>query len=54
MKFLNSWKSHNKQWDKVNIHLRVGAIDFFMLKYDHSNKDFEFRVLNLGVKSSEG
>lgn len=51
MKFSNGWASPNKQWDKWEIRLRLGAVDVFRLKYDHSDRYFEFRILNLGVKS---
>jgi len=50
MKFLNGWASPNKQWDKWEIRLRLGAIDVIRLKYDHSDKYFEFRIINLGGK----
>ncbi len=50
MKFTNGWTSPNKQWDKWEIRLRCGAIDVLRIKYDHSDKYFEIRILNLGVK----
>ena len=50
MKFLNGWASPNKKWDKWEIRLRLGAVDVLRLKYDHSDKYFEFRILNLGSK----
>lgn len=51
MKFLNGWKAPNKQWDKWEIRLRLGAIDVLRIKYDHSDKYIEFRILNLGGKA---
>jgi hypothetical protein len=51
MKFLNGWASPNKQWDKWEFRLRLGAIDVLRFKYDHSDKYFEFRILNLGGKA---
>ena len=50
MKFTNGWTSPNKQWDKWELRLRLGAIDVLRFKYDHSDKYLEIRILNLGVK----
>ena len=50
MKFTSGWTSPNKQWDKWEIRLRLGAIDVLRIKYDHSDKYFEIRILNIGVK----
>jgi hypothetical protein len=50
MKFVNGWKARNKQWDKWELRIRLGAIDVLRFKYDHSDKYFEFRILNLGGK----
>lgn len=50
MKFLNGWKSSNKQWDRFEFRLRLGALDVIRLKYDNSDKYFEFLILNLGGK----
>jgi len=50
MKFVNGWASKKTQWDKIELRIRFGAIDFFRVKYDHSDKYFEFRVLNFGGK----
>lgn len=50
MKFLNGWAAPNKQWDRWELRIRMGAIDVLRLKYDHSDKYFEFRILNLGGK----
>ena len=51
MKFTNGWTSPNKQWDKWEVRIRLGAVDVLRIKYDHSDKYFEFRILNLGGKS---
>lgn len=50
MKFLNGWKSINKQWDRHEIRIRVGALDILRLKYDNSDKYFEFMIFNFGGK----
>ena len=50
MRFFNGWISPNKQWDKWEFRLRLGAIDVLRFKYDHSDKYFEFRIINLGGK----
>ena len=51
MKFTNGWTSPNKQWDKWEIRLRLGAIDVLRIKYDHSDKYIELRILNIGFKA---
>lgn len=53
MRFTNSWLSKTKQWDKFELCLRIAVIDFVLLKYDNSNKYFEFKILNLGIKINE-
>ena len=50
MKFLNGWTAPRVQWDKLELRLRLGAIDVLRIKYDHSDKYFEFRIINLGAK----
>lgn len=50
MKFTNGWASPNKQWDKWELRIRMGAIDVIRIKYDHSDKYYEIRIFNLGVK----
>lgn len=54
MKFLNGWKVKNLQWSKFELRLRLGTIDVIRLKYDHSDKYFEFRIINLGAKFGGG
>jgi len=36
MKYRNSWKSKNKQWDKICIRLRFGAVDIFTVEIDEA------------------
>jgi len=50
MRFTNGWTSPNKQWDKWEVRLRLGAVDVIRIKYDHSDRYLEFRILNLGAK----
>jgi len=48
MKFLNGWKNRRMQWDKFEFRFRLGAIDVIRIKYDHSDRYFEVRIINLG------
>jgi len=50
MKILNGWRAPNVQWDKFELRVRLGAIDVIRLKYDHSDKYFEFRIMSIGAK----
>lgn len=51
MKIRNGWKSHNKQWDKFNIKLRLGFIDVIGLEIDISRKFYLFTLLNYTFKN---
>jgi len=49
MKFVNGWKSANKNWDKFNLTLRVSKITLFSFKFDISNGTFNINILNIGL-----
>jgi hypothetical protein len=51
MRLSNGWKSPNKQWDKFELRIRIGAIDILRVKYDQSDKYFEARLFNFGIKT---
>lgn len=48
--YLNSWKSRNKQSDKVNFEIRFGKLTFFELAIDFSLGTFRFMLMNLGCE----
>ena len=50
MRFSNGW-TPNKQWDKWEFRLRLGAVDVLRVKYDHSDRYFELRIINFGIKA---
>lgn len=49
MKLINSWKSFNKQFDKIDICLRVSFLTIFDLKIDIDSGYFRCVILNIGV-----
>jgi hypothetical protein len=51
MKTRNSWKSASKQWDKLSLRLRIGAVDFFTVEIDVSRNFFMFTLLNFTIKN---
>ena len=51
MKIRNSWKSYRRQWDKVSIRLRLGAIDFLTIEVDISRNFYMFTIFNFTIKN---
>lgn len=51
MKFRNSWKSPNKQWDKIAFRIRLGKIDFFTVEIDISREFYMLTILNFSIKN---
>jgi len=51
MKFKNSWGSKIKQWDKIQINVRGGAITVFNLDLDWSSKKFSLSVMNFKLSN---
>lgn len=51
MKFRNSWKAKNKQWDKFMIKLRVSSLDIFTVEIDISREFYMITILNLCIKN---
>lgn len=51
MKFRNSWKSQNKQWDKLAIRLRVSSLDILTVEIDISREFYMFTLFNFTIKN---
>jgi len=51
MKVRNAWKIKNKQWDKVCVRLRLGALDLFTIEIDVSRTFYMLTVLNFTIKN---
>lgn len=51
MKFRNSWKSINKQWDKLSIRIRISSLDVFTLEIDVSREFYMLTILNWTIKN---
>jgi hypothetical protein len=49
---INSWRSKNKQWDKLAVKVRIGKLTIFDLYYDHAKRQFGIILFNLGVRTS--
>ena len=51
MKFKNSWKSKSKQWDKLQINVRLGVVTVFNLDLDWSRRKFSLSILNFKISN---
>ncbi len=51
MIFRNSWKVHNKQWDKFQIRLRLGKVDLFTIEADISRHFYLLTLFNFTIKN---
>lgn len=51
MKFRNSWRSANKQWDKVSIRVRLSSLDILSIEVDISREFYMFTLLNFTIKN---
>ena len=51
VKFINGWEAPTKQWDKVDITLRISLLTIFSLKLDKSDKKWEVRLFNIGFSN---
>jgi hypothetical protein len=47
MKIINEWKSHLKQWDKIDVSLRLGKITILSIVGDISQKYFKITIFNI-------
>jgi hypothetical protein len=50
MKFKNSW-SKRKQWDKLQINIRIGAVTVFDLDIDWGNRKFSLSLMNFKISN---
>jgi len=50
MKFKNSW-SKRKQWDKIQINVRLGAVTVFDLNIDWGSKKFSLSIMNFKISN---
>jgi hypothetical protein len=51
MKFRNNWRIHNKQWDKLQLKLRLGKIDVFVFEADITSKFYMITIFNFSIKT---
>jgi hypothetical protein len=51
MKLRNNWRVHNKQWDKFQLRVRIGKIDFLTIEIDVSRDFYMFTLLNVTLKN---
>jgi hypothetical protein len=51
MKFRNSWKSKNRQWDKLMVRVRISSLDIFTAEIDISREFYLITILNLTFKN---
>ena len=51
MKFRNNWRIHNKQWDKLQLKLRLGKIDVCTIEVDISREFYMFTICNFTIKN---
>lgn len=47
---INGWASFRKQWDKINVEVRLGKVTLLQVETDFSKKEFSFVVLNFGIE----
>lgn len=51
MKVRNNWRVPHKQWDKIQIRMRVGKIDFFTVEIDISREFYMLTLFNFSIKN---
>jgi hypothetical protein len=51
MKIRNGWNTYTKQWDKLNIKLRISFIDILAIEVDISRDFYLLTVLNFTIKN---
>ncbi len=51
MTFFNSWRSHKRNWDKIDLTIRVSSLTIISVKADLSRRYYRINILNLGIKS---
>jgi hypothetical protein len=51
MKFKHTWGSKFKQWDKIQINIRIGAVTVFYLDLDWSARRFSLSLMNFKISN---
>ena len=51
MKFRNNWGIPNKQWDKVQIKIRISKLDLLAIECDNSRNFYMIIILNFTFKN---
>jgi hypothetical protein len=51
MKIRNGWNTYTKQWDKLNIKLRISFIDILAIEVDISRDFYLLTILNFTIKN---
>lgn len=51
MKLRNNWKVPHKQWDKIQVRVRVGKIDFLTIEIDISRSFYMLTIMNISLKN---
>lgn len=51
MKVRNAWTIKHKQWDKVCVRLRLGAVDFLTIEIDIDRRFYMLTLLNFTIKN---
>jgi hypothetical protein len=51
LKLINSWRSRSKQFDKINVEVRISSITVFNLSIDISSKSFRIVICNFGISN---
>ncbi len=46
MKITNAWRSHNKNVDRIEVKVRLGAVTVFELSADLSDKNWRLGLFN--------
>jgi len=49
MKLINGWKSRSKQWDKIEVKVRISFLTLFELNVDVTARKLSITLLNLTV-----
>jgi hypothetical protein len=50
MRFINSWKSFNKQHDKIRIVVRIASLTLLEINVDISSKLYKLVLFNFGIQ----
>lgn len=51
MKLRNNWRVPHKQWDKIQIRVRLGKIDVLTIEVDISRSFYMLTIMNISLKN---